>query len=107
MKKIVKPKPSLQARGEKGMTTPGTCEKIIPGGYNDPDAKGNSPKYHTGKKCITEGCENPAGTAWSKHWCFECNVKRIGGISNSLESLTGLPTNYINDKVSNMARRKT
>lgn len=28
--------------------------------YADPDHEGNSAKYHTGKTCITKGCEQPA-----------------------------------------------
>lgn len=55
--------------------------------YNDPNHKGNSEKYHTGKKCIETGCDNPAGTAWSPYWCFECNVKRINKISKQLNGL--------------------
>lgn len=55
--------------------------------YEDPNHSGNSPKYHTGKSCITPGCDNPAGTAWSKLWCFKCNVKRIKGITDSLEEM--------------------
>lgn len=45
--------------------------------YNDPNHEGNSAEYHTGAECINRGCANPAGTAWSPLWCFECNVKRI------------------------------
>ena len=57
-------------------------------GYDDPNDKGNSPTYHTGKKCITIECTNPAGTGWSPFWCFECNVKRIRGIDNSLNQIS-------------------
>lgn len=56
--------------------------------YEDPNHEGNSPQYHTGKKCI-EGCGRPAGTAWSPHWCFECNVKRIKRISKQFEDMLG------------------
>ena len=56
-------------------------------GFDDPTHEGNSPKYHTGKKCIVKGCDNPAGTWWSEYWCFECNVKRLNRISDSLESM--------------------
>jgi len=56
-------------------------------GYNDPEHEGNSAKYHTGEICITPGCRNPAGTAWSPFWCFQCNVKRIDRIGNNLEKL--------------------
>ena len=56
-------------------------------GYDDPNHDGNSPKHHTGKLCI-EGCGRPAGTAWSPHWCFECNVERINRINGQFEQLT-------------------
>jgi hypothetical protein len=54
--------------------------------YDDKDSPGNSSKYHTGKLCI-EGCGRLAGTAWSPHWCFECNVKRIKRIEESFNDL--------------------
>jgi len=55
--------------------------------FEDPENVGNSPKYHTGKKCIEKGCNKPAGTAWSPFWCFECNVKRMKRIAQQLENL--------------------
>jgi len=55
--------------------------------YNDPDDDGNSSKYHTGKECIEKDCDNPAGTAWSPHWCFECNTKRIDNIKKSIDEI--------------------
>jgi len=61
--------------------------KIIKGGYNDRECEGNSEKYHTGKVCIEHGCNNPAGTAWSPYWCVECNIKRMDGITKSLEKI--------------------
>ena len=61
--------------------------------FEDPDNPGNGEKYHTGKPCITAGCESPAGTAWSPYWCFACNVKRIkridGELNDILESFKG------------------
>ncbi len=59
------------------------------GGYNDPDHQGNDASHHTGKPCIEEGCGKPAGTAWSPHWCFACNVKRIDRINAELEKING------------------
>lgn len=56
-------------------------------GYDDIKHEGNSEKYHTGKLCI-EGCGRPAGTAWSPHWCFECNVERINRINGQFERIT-------------------
>lgn len=54
--------------------------------FEDPQHTGNSSLHWTGHDCI-EGCGRPAGTAWSPHWCFECNVKRIRRISASLDSI--------------------
>jgi hypothetical protein len=47
----------------------------------------NSPKYHTGKKCIENGCDKPAGTAWSPYWCAECNEHRLNRISSNLKKI--------------------
>lgn len=41
----------------------------------------NSPKLHTGKKCVEMGCDKPAGTGWSPFWCQACNAKRLMHIS--------------------------
>lgn len=54
--------------------------------YKDPDHPGNSPEHHTGKPCI-EGCGRPAGTHWSPHWCFQCNVERMDRINRNLEGI--------------------
>ena len=53
--------------------------------YADPAHPGNSAKYHTGKECVEPGCNRPAGTQWSKHWCFECNVVRMRRITKQLK----------------------
>jgi hypothetical protein len=55
--------------------------------YADPNHEGNGAKYHTGKPCIETGCERPAGTWWSPHWCFEHNVERMDRISASLDDI--------------------
>lgn len=55
--------------------------------YKDPNDIGNSEKYHTGKSCIEDNCNRPAGTMWGKLWCYECNVKRIDRISKQLSSI--------------------
>lgn len=55
--------------------------------WRDSDYKGNSSFYHTGKKCITKGCENPAGTTWSPNWCQPCNADRIDRISTNLKDI--------------------
>lgn len=63
-------------------------KEIVPGGYNDPNSKGNGKKYNTGKPCIVKGCDNPAGTAWSPHWCVQHNIERINRINAQFEALT-------------------
>ena len=57
--------------------------------YKDPNHPFNSPKFYTGKTCITAGCIRPAGTKWGAHWCQVCNVKRLDKISASFETLMG------------------
>lgn len=53
--------------------------------WADPNHRGNSSKYHTGKPCID--CDNAAGTAWSPLWCFKCNKKRMEHINASMAKL--------------------
>ena len=55
--------------------------------FEDSDHEGNSAAYHTGKRCVTKGCKEPAGTWWSPHWCFKHNVERIRGIDASLNDI--------------------
>ena len=55
--------------------------------YQDPNHPGNSPVHHTGKSCIEEGCDKPAGTAWSPLWCPACNVVRMDRIDRNLRGL--------------------
>ena len=57
--------------------------------YTDPDSDGNHPRYRTGKECVTEGCSRPAGTAWSEHFCFECNVDRMQRVDDLLDKVVG------------------
>lgn len=45
------------------------------------------PKYHTGKPCIEDGCNDPAGTAWSSYRCAQCNRKRRERITGRLKAL--------------------
>jgi len=53
--------------------------------YEDPDHKGNSPKFHIGKPCVIPGCAEPAGTLWSPHWCFTHSMERIREINKNLK----------------------
>ena len=55
--------------------------------FEDPSDPGNSSAYHTGNPCWEDGCENPAGTAWSPYFCFPHNIERIRRISKQLEEL--------------------
>jgi len=55
--------------------------------HRDPNHPGNSPKHHTGNKCIESGCDRPAGTAWGPHWCYLHNAERIERIDNSLSKI--------------------
>ena len=58
-----------------------------PQAYADVIHPGNGPAYWTGLACINNGCDRPAGTAWSYLWCFRCNVRRIDRITRSLEEI--------------------
>jgi hypothetical protein len=55
--------------------------------YQDPNHKGNSAEYHSGKPCYTNGCTEAAGTKWSPLWCFKHNVERMDRISANLEDM--------------------
>lgn len=55
--------------------------------YRDLNDPGNSEKHHTGKKCIEQGCNEPAGTAWSPLWCVKHNIERMDRIDAALEPL--------------------
>jgi hypothetical protein len=55
--------------------------------YNDLEDRGNSEKYHTGKKCIEPGCNEPAGTAWSPYWCVKHNIERMDRIGRQMAEI--------------------
>lgn len=55
--------------------------------HADPRDPLNAASYHTGKPCIEEGCDRPAGTHWSPLWCQPCNTVRMDRISASLNDL--------------------
>ncbi len=55
--------------------------------FEDRDHEWNGSTYHSGKLCV-EGCGRRAGTAWSPHWCFECNADRMRRITNNLKEMT-------------------
>jgi len=52
---------------------------------DDPTAPQNGAEHHTGKLCIEQGCDKPAGTAWSPFWCQACNAKRLNRVSEQLQ----------------------
>ncbi len=55
--------------------------------YADPTHIGNNTGYHTGKACIEDGCNEPAGTLWGPYWCFKHNIKRIDRINKQFNLL--------------------
>lgn len=61
--------------------------------HEDPADPRNGAAHHTGKACVEDGCDEPAGTAWSPHWCFRHNVERIRrnyrGMRDALARLEG------------------
>lgn len=59
------------------------------GDYRDRAAFGNSIEYRTGRLCLTEGCINRAGTAWSPLWCVDCNIKRMDMLRRRLATMLG------------------
>jgi len=54
--------------------------------HEDPSDPLNSAAHNTGKPCIERGCTRPAGTAWSPHWCQQCNSDRLRHITDVLET---------------------
>lgn len=55
--------------------------------FEDPNHPGNGIEHLTGEACIEKGCDAPAGTAWSPHWCFKHNVERIKRITRQLDEV--------------------
>jgi len=53
----------------------------------DPNHKGNSAEYHTGKPCIVKGCKDPAGTWWGPSWCQKHNHERLERIGSNLDDI--------------------
>lgn len=60
------------------MTNPVPC-------HRDPSDPLNGPQYHSGKPCIEDGCDEPAGTVWAPFWCQKCNAARMERISAALD----------------------
>lgn len=54
--------------------------------YQDPNDDFNSPRFHSGKKCVERECSEPAGTGWSPYWCFKHNAARMDRIDVSLKA---------------------
>ena len=55
--------------------------------WSDPSDPKNGSQHHTGLPCIEDGCQEPAGTAWSPHWCQRHNAERIRRISGQLDAI--------------------
>jgi len=55
--------------------------------YEDPGSPYNGPSYYTGLPCVILGCPEPAGTAWSPHFCQKHNAERINHIASQLDEL--------------------
>lgn len=55
--------------------------------FDDPLDPLNGAEHHTGRPCIEPGCERPAGTWWSPHWCQPCNAERLRRISSHLDDI--------------------
>ena len=55
--------------------------------YKNMDDEGYDANHHTGKPCVTGGCQKPAGTLWGPYFCAECNVARIERINQRIEVL--------------------
>lgn len=55
--------------------------------FEDPNDPRNGPEHHAGGPCIERGCDNPAGTHWSPHWCFDCNAERMRRVDRSLQEI--------------------
>lgn len=41
----------------------------------------------SGRTCIEQGCDEPAGTSWGPYWCPEHDEERLNRISASLSDL--------------------
>lgn len=63
--------------------------------YKDKKCEENSSKYHTGKECVENNCDKPAGTAWSPYFCVDCNIKRMEKIDESLRKLNHISLNEV------------
>ena len=55
--------------------------------FENPQDPGNSDAYHTGKICIEPECDLPAGTWWSKLWCFKHNAARMKRIDEEFSEV--------------------
>lgn len=51
---------------------------------HNPHDSCNDLKYRTGKICVEDGCNRPAGTAWSPYWCLQHNAERLDRITKQI-----------------------
>lgn len=55
--------------------------------YADLKHPGNGKRYRTGKLCLMPGCNELAGTAWSRYWCVQHNIERMRRIDAKMAQL--------------------
>lgn len=55
--------------------------------YRDTNDPLNGSEYRSGRVCIEQGCDEPAGTAWSHLWCVKHNIERMDRIGSSLRKM--------------------
>ncbi len=60
---------------------------------HDPNDEGHAEKYRNGNPCATPGCQNIAGTAYSRWYCPSCTRARIKKLDDELIAL-GRKPNY-------------
>lgn len=74
--------PKMDSPAERIMA-PGAVVQL----YEDPSDPLNGSEYHTGKACIEPGCDRPAGTAWSPHWCQPHNAARMRRLAARVDEI--------------------
>ena len=55
---------------------------------------GHTCQQPSGRTCIEQGCDEPAGTLWGPLWCPEHDADRLNHASRQMESLLGAPPGH-------------
>ncbi len=55
--------------------------------WDNPASPLNGSEFFSGTACVESGCQNPAGTAWSPHWCWQHNAERMRRLRKQFELL--------------------